>query len=256
MRIIRVSCVSIIALALLFGQAAYGQDEAKPARQQCGHCNNTGYVTCPECNGKWQKSTQIVDCQQCKTSGEVRCFDCRGKGVLKCETCNGKGSVRIAYRQYRRDGRHYDLQYRDEPCPACRQWSRNEKIPAGYKPCPRCNSTGHLVCPRCKGQGHYEEITRCPHCEKGRVLCPVCGGAAAPEPVPVAIGPQPLSLKELTELQRIVRERLPPKQAKRVNTILTQYARLRNILVRVVEGKADKAAAAESLAGSDDQMHK
>lgn len=47
--------------------------------------------------------------------------------------------------------------------------------------CSHCQGSGEAPCMRCGGTGTFLSGESCPHCEKGVVICPACGGSGVIE---------------------------------------------------------------------------
>ena len=47
--------------------------------------------------------------------------------------------------------------------------------------CSHCQGSGEAPCMRCGGTGTFLSGESCPHCEKGVVTCPACGGSGVIE---------------------------------------------------------------------------
>ena len=141
----------------------------------CSTCKTTGYITCPECNGK-KKST----CTTCSGKGYVNCRSCGGSKSHRCNTCSGKGYREQyftcdVFDRYEYVGNEQIPIYRKqtsitkESCHAC--YGRGERECSsckgkGTEPCKTCDGDGDISCKKCSATG---KIT-CTNCRGSKYM--------------------------------------------------------------------------------------
>lgn len=138
------------------------------AAKFCAECRGKGKIKCAKCNGSGkQKCNHMVDGEKHANYYEI-CAKCNGKG-FEIEHYTEEVWVPDPHRTTYRGYGHYETR------------SKTRKVPCSGKGCkPYKLSSGKTIyvtwiCPYCANTNPVGYVD-CPYCEKGRQVCPKCGG--------------------------------------------------------------------------------
>ncbi len=146
-----------------FSEASFVKEVPHSTRiVDCHNCRGTGEINCHNCS-----ATGSIPCTHCAGTGAMMCQLCEGSGLSICTTCEGKGSIILAkVREWMTDDGdvHQKSLQVAEPCPVCGG--------KGTIPCANCRD-GSVSCSYCSGEGKSD----CDVCKgSGALTCDICGG--------------------------------------------------------------------------------
>ncbi len=146
-----------------FTEASYVKDVPHATRiVDCHNCRGTGETNCRSCG-----ATGSNPCTHCSGTGAIMCQKCEGSGLQICSTCEGKGSIALEkVREWKTDDgdMHQKSLQIAQPCVDCRG--------KGMVTCTNCRD-GSVSCALCSGEGKIG----CEDCKGvGTLACEVCEG--------------------------------------------------------------------------------
>ncbi|MDP6546711.1 MAG: hypothetical protein QGH60_22280 [Phycisphaerae bacterium] len=178
-----------IALAESFQSGATAvKRTTAPLKGKCPHCRSTGLMACLDC-----KSSGHSNCTECLGRKRVACPTCSGNWGRKCPECLGKKEIQIGKKREGSGGIFVRPIF--EACKRCDRTGFVCSIKLGGVGgtawisraglCPTCgnndiNHRGKMPCAKCKGVGRAGSCPRCKGTRK--TICTFCVKVSKTDP--------------------------------------------------------------------------